>query len=352
MKRLVYFILVTLFVASISLLSCKKDEPSTTVVKTGKIAGYVYSKKGTTLGAVKVFIQDNPSYSTYSNKDGFFTLTAPLGTHKLVIQSGNGHIFMSVINVTVIENQTLTLPSQQTILNQVGNLAYIVGYYDKIQTIIIDSLGYTATQLQISALDTFSNISGFQAIFLNCGKSGMLDSLKYANLSNFVSNCGSIYASDWAVEYLCGDGNVKSFSQRTKDYKANLSFKQTTTCTPKIGGFINDSLLCTMKTGQSGFIDSIDIISPAIQTLLGKTKMTIHYDLGAWEVIQQLGPQFTVLLQDNNLATNYGPLAVLLHYGSNCTQGGNILYTTFHNEPQTGVSPDVQKILQYFILNL
>jgi hypothetical protein len=138
---------------------------------------------------------------------------------------------------------------------------------------------------------------------------------------------------------------------RIKGGNNPIMVKQTNTCIPKIGGFINDSLLCTMKVGQIGYIDSVDIVSPALQILLGKTKMRIHYDLGSWEVIQQLGPQFTVLLQDNTL-TNYGPLAVLLHFGGTCTQGGNILYTTFHNEPQTGVSGDVQNILQYFILNL
>ncbi|NVN93698.1 MAG: hypothetical protein HXX18_00300 [Bacteroidetes bacterium] len=351
MKKLMIFFFVTVFVASIGLLSCKKDD-SSPALKTGVVSGYVYSKKGIKLGAVKIFVQDYPSCATVSNMNGYFSFAVPVGAHKLVIQSGSGHIFMSVINVNITENQAVLLTPQQTVLNQVGNLAYVAGYYDKIQTIIIDSLGYSATQLQISALDSFSNISGYQAIFLNCGKSDLLDSLKYSNLASFVANCGSIYASDWAVEYLIGDGNNKSFSQRTKDYNAHLSLKQTNTCAPKIGGFINDTILCAMKTGQSGYIDSIDIISPAIQTLLGKTKMTIHYDLGAWYVIQQLGPQFTVLLQDNNLATSYGPLAVLCHYGITCNQGGNILYTTFHNEPQSGVSPDVQKILQYFILNL
>ena len=349
-KSVISLFLVTIFVASISLFSCKKDEISPSG-KTGRVAGYVYSKKGTTLGAVKVYVQDNPAYTTYSNSKGYFNLSAPVGTHKLVIQSGNGHIFKSVITITVLENQTLSLSPQQTILNQVGSLAYIYGYYDKIETIIIDSLGYTATQLQISALDSLSILSGYQAIFFNCGKISVLDSLKYANLSSYVFNCGSIYASDWAVEYLTGDGNYKSNITRTKGTNSHLMPKQTNTCNPLIGGFINDTLLCTMKVGQTGFIDSIDIVSPAIQTLLAKTKMTIHYDLGAWEVIQQLGPQFTVLLQDNT-PTNYGPLAVLMHYGVNCTQGGNILYTTFHNEPQSGVSPDVQKILQYFILNL
>jgi hypothetical protein len=350
MKKISILFLITIFIASISLFSCKKDD-STSVTKTGMVTGYVYSKKGGKLGAVKVFVQDNPVYSTYSNKDGYFALKTPVGTHRIVIQSGSGHIFMTLVTVTVTENVVTPLNKSQTILNQVGNLAYITGYYDKIQTIIIDSLGYSATQLQISALDSFSSISGYQAIFLNCGKSGNLDSLKYANLSHFVSNCGSIYASDWAVEYLTGDNNFKSAITRTKGGNTPIMAKQTNTCNPLIGGFINDTLLCTMKSGQIGYIDSVDIVSPALQILLGKTKMRIHYDLGGWEVIQQLGPLFTVLLQDNT-ATNYGPLAVLLHFGGNCTQGGNILYTTFHNEPQTGVSGDVQNILQYFILNL
>ncbi|MCX6232080.1 MAG: hypothetical protein NTZ33_11105 [Bacteroidetes bacterium] len=350
MKKFSILFLVTIFVASISMFSCKKDE-STSVTKTGTITGYVYSKKGGKLGAVKVFVQDNPIFSTLSNKDGYFALRVPIGTHKIIIQTGSGHIFMTVVMVNVTENGVTPLNKSQTTLNQVGSLAYITGYYDKIQTIIIDSLGYSATQIQISTLDSFANISGYQAIFLNCGKSGALDSLKYANLSHFVGNCGSIYASDWAVEYLTGDGNFKSSINRTRAGNSPVMTKQTNTCNPLIGGFINDTLLCTMKVGQGGYIDSVDIISPALQTLLGKTKMRIHYDLGAWEVIQQLGPQFTILLQDNT-PTNYGPLAVLLHYGGTCTQGGNILYTTFHNEPQSGVSGDVQNILQYFILNL
>ena len=351
MKKLFFSLfLVTIFVTSIYFISCKKD--NSTILKTGTVTGFVYAKNGSTkLGAIKVYLLDYPSVSTLTNKTGYFTLSAPVGSHKLVIQSGNGHLFKTIITINVTENKTLSLPPQQTVLNQVGNLAYIQGFYDKIETIIIDSLGYSATQIQVATLDSLSILNNYQAIFLNCGKSGMLDSLKYTNLKTFVTNCGSIYASDWAVEYLTGDGYYKNGMFRTKGFNSPATPKQTNTCNPLIGGFLPDSILCTMKVGATGFIDSVDIVSPAIQTLLGKTKMTIHYDLGGWEVIQQLGPQFSVLLQDNT-ATNYGPLAVLLHYNNNCTQGGNILYTTFHNEPQTGVSSDVQQILQYFILNL
>ena len=351
MKKIFFSLfLLTFIIALVNVTSCKKDDTST---KKGRIAGTVYSKNGLVkLGAVRVFLLDHPNITTLTDKNGYFLLEAPVGVHKLVIQSGNGHLFRTMLNVGVTENYTLQLTLSQTTLNQVGALAYIKGFYDRIETIIIDSLGYTATEIQVSTLDSMSILSNYQALFLNCGKSGMLDSLKYSNLQSYVNNCGSIYASDYAVEYLTGDGNLKGDFFRPKGGASIISPKQTNSCNPKIGGFITDSLLCTMKIGLAGYIDSVDIISPAIQTLLGKTKMRINYDLGGWEVIQQLGPQFTILLDDNTL-TNYGPLAVLQHYGpSTCTQGGNILFTTFHNEPQTGVSSDVQQILQYFILNL
>ena len=195
MKKLFYsIIIVATFVATIVFFSCNKDS---NIYLTGRISGNVYAKNGKTLlGAVKVYLQDNPSINTLTNKNGYFILSAPLGIHKLVIQTGNGNLFKTIITVNVIENKTIFLAPQLTILNQVGNLAYIKGVYDRIETIIIDSLGYSATQIQISTLDSSNKLASYHAIFLNCGKYGTLDSNKYKNLKTFVSNCGSIYASD------------------------------------------------------------------------------------------------------------------------------------------------------------
>jgi len=40
------------------------------------------------------------------------------------------------------------------------------------------------------------------------------------------------------------------------------------------------------------------------------------------------------------------------YVGSCQGNGGTIYYTTFHNHVQGAVSPDMQKMLEYFILNL
>ena len=45
----------------------------------------------------------------------------------------------------------------------------------------------------------------------------------------------------------------------------------------------------------------------------------------------------------------YGPL--MLRNSTYSTNGGNIYFTTFHNEPN-GVGADVELMLQYVILNL
>jgi hypothetical protein len=55
-----------------------------------------------------------------------------------------------------------------------------------------------------------------------------------------------------------------------------------------------------------------------------------------------------LIINDGNL---FGPLALRSDPFSP-EYGGIIFYTTFHNETQGTISPDVQKILQYFILNL
>lgn len=344
--------LLALFLATaVVIFSCSKDEEDEILnVPQGKISGKVYSKSGKPMAGIRVFISEYPQFHTMSIKDGSFTLSAPEGKHTLVLQGGKGNIFQTILSVNVKSNQSITLTQSQTVLTQIGNLAYIKGAYDRIETIIIDSLGYMATELFITDLDSLSKLQPFQAIFLNCGKSGMLDSLKYANLENFVTGCGSIYASDWAVEYLTGDGNFKGQIHREHGSGAAIP-KTPGNCVPKIGGFIPDSSLCTSKSGSSGIIDSIDIVYPALQVLLGKTKMSIHYDLGIWEVINLLNPNYITLLQDNT-ATNYGPLAVWIQYNTTCTKGGNIVYTTFHNEPYGGTSPDVMQILQFFIVNM
>ncbi|HQI71251.1 MAG TPA: hypothetical protein PLT47_10905, partial [Bacteroidales bacterium] len=232
---LAIFIAVFVFIFS----SCKKDntdDPPATV-KTGYVTGKVIAKNGTTpIPNASIFVDaDGEIYLTKSAVDGTFTLQAPIGEQVLNIQTGGGNIFRAQYPVSIAENQTTTMPTGTLKLLQADSLAYIHGLYDNIQVIIQDSLGYSVHEIFVSDLSNLSLLETYGAIFLNCGKQGVLDSLKYQNLLTYVQNGGSLYASDWAVEYLTGDGNYKSNGHAHEPYGIKA------TCPNGLpGGFIDD----------------------------------------------------------------------------------------------------------------
>ncbi len=347
-------------VAAVALLlaACKKDKEDTTpqtppAVVDAFITGRVHTPTDIAVGAATV---KAGIYQTQTDKDGMFSLNVAAGDYTLTIQTGSGHIFRTEIPVSIAAKQTIVLTDPQTLLSQIKPLAYIPGAFDEIETIITVDLGYAATAIAISDLDNLAYIKDFGGMFFNCGAPGSLDSLKYTNLSDYVNYWGSIYASDFAVEYLTGDGNWRltsaSSTQTThKNHAHEEGFSTMTTCnTPMVGGFLPDSVLCTSKSGSTGMVTHADIYDANIITLLGKDSIDIYYNLGGWEKISVVDAPFTTIIEDNSVTAN-GPLATSCDLNGTVA-GGKIFYTTFHNHPQGGISPDVKNILQYFILNL
>lgn len=398
MKKRLFTLAMFIAIFTFVFTSCKKDtdDPVNTAVKTGYVSGKVLAPNGNTpIRNAVVFVDANGEiYLTETAVDGTFTLTAPIGEQVLNIQTGGGNIFRSQYNVSISENTTTTVPVGTLKLLQAENLAYIYGAYDNIQA-VIDSLGYTADEITVDDLSNLTLLETYGAIFLNCGKQGLLDATKYQNLLSFVQNGGSLYASDWAVEYLTGDGNFKSIGNSHEPYGIKA------TCPAGLaGGFIADSTLCTSKVGPATIVNDAQITAQDLTDYLGITTLDIEYDLGGWEVIQLIDDPWEVIIQDN---TTYGPLAVRYYmppsaksakdlleqgwitichippgnpanahtitisinawpahqahgdYEGSCEAlgyGGVIYYTTFHNEVQHTISNDVQNILQYFILNM
>ncbi len=393
---LAIFIAVFVFIFS----SCKKDntdDPPATV-KTGYVTGKVIAKNGTTpIPNATVFIDaDGEIYITKSSVDGNFTLQAPIGQQVLNIQTGGGNIFRAQYPVSIAENQTTTVPTGTLKLLQADSLAFIHGLFDNIQVVIQDSLGYSVHEIFVSDLSNPALLETYGAIFLNCGKLGALDSLKYQNLLTYVQNGGSLYASDWAVEYLTGDGNYKSTGHAHEPYGIKA------TCPNGLsGGFIADSTLCTTKSGPATMVHNAQIVAQDLIDYLGINTLDIEFDLEGWEVIEHIDIPWEILIQDNN---SLGPLAARIYptpspnkslqrmldqgwvtichippgnpanahtitvsvnalpahlahgdFVGSCESvgyGGVIYYTTFHNEVQSSTSNNVQRILQYFILNM
>jgi hypothetical protein len=373
--------------------ACKKDKnDDQPAITTGKVLGKVMAPNGTTaIPMANVFVDvAGEIYFTHTSSSGEFTLDVPAGAQTLYIETGNGNIFRTVMNIDVPADGQLNIPVGTLKLQQTANLAYIAGAYDNIQDILINQLGYTADELTVADLDNLPLLQSYSGLFLNCGKSGILDANKYANLLSYVNGGGSIYASDWAVEYLTGDGYVKSSPSHVN------SGLPKTTCTPEVGGFIEDSLLCTDKIGPGMTITGASILPSDLQAYMGVSTIDVVYDLGAWEQILDLDtPPWEVLISD----PTYGPLAIRMTFegtgskngskqewvtichippgnpsnahtitiaasalpahlahgdmiGSCEGNGGTVYYTTFHNHAQGTISPDMYKMLEYFILNL
>jgi hypothetical protein len=391
-------------------IGCKKDkeEELSSQSKNGKVEGVIYSGNGEVpLAAVKVFVDvEGEVYLTQTDKAGKFSLSCPAGDHLLYMHSGDGKLFFNTTNISVKTGQTSTLSGGSTVLTQQGALAYIPGYYDDIQS-IVTFLGYSIDEIAVPDLLDLNTLEQYDAIFLNCGMDGQLEGQMYQNLETYLSGGGSLYASDFAVEYLTGDGNINNMTPHHHDNVEEFELHKT--CVSQQGGFVPNNMLCTQKQGVSGMLNNVDVVDNDIQLVVGNNNMDINYNLGGWEVIRNLGSEFDVLIDDN---TNYGPLAVrsngtapwaqsssggnnngggnngnsnnqfvtICHippgnpgnpqtitisvnalqahldhgcYVGSCQgDGGQVFYTTFHNSPQSGVSQDVTNILQYFIMNL
>lgn len=392
MKKSYLFIVMLLFAF---LVSCTGEEtytqPETSVaaLQTGKLSGKVMSQNGSKpIGGASVFTFDDQYkiYYTTSDASGNFILDAPVGNQTIYIQTGNGSNFRTEVTATVKNNETVNLDASQTKLTQVAKIAYVKGSYDKIED-IIQTLGYTATEITNADLANMNTLAQYDIVFLNCGSRkysqyASLYPLIETNLGIFVANGGSIYASDWDVSYLVG-GN---------DNTNNCSLA---------GGFIPDTKLCSKNTGSSGMVPGT-INSPALATALGFNTLNIDYDLGAWQKIINYDPAYwevlvketssndALMLRTNHFTSTNVPntpignaptsqfvtmcvtlpsnvqititvpqaaVPFLVALGatvgpcSGASNSGYIYYTTFHNHA-TGNIGNAGSILQYVILNL
>ena len=374
------------------LISCKKDQMSEPTEAVGIIKGKIVTANNiTAVKVATVFTQSNGKvYITHTDATGSFVLEAPAGNRHLTIQTGDGSLFRTEMDVVITEGQTTEIAAQAVKLNQVATLAYIPGIYDKMENILIDSMGYTATPITWAMVNSLSNITAYDAIFINCteeSEMAPITTITDTNLADYVANGGSLYVSDWADRCLVG-------KHATSSDPCNIE---------RLGGFIADSLLCVRRTGTSGSVLNAPITSASLQTYLNKSSIDeIIYNLVAWEVINSVNTNFWETMVTNPLGnpllirTNQytNPTRGTLNIGSsanngysqvcitgtgnqyftltvkdsdvsallsngasmgmcdNTTDAGRIYYTTFHNEPNGHIGADIKNILEYVILNL
>lgn len=381
-------ILSLLLFAFLSIISCSKDDNQTFEEPSGIVLGKVNTINNLKpVGGALVFVFDdkNEIHYTYTDSNGDFSLKSPIGNRKIHIQTGGGSNFRTEIDVDVVQNQSLEIDQSLTKLTQVANMAYVNGSFDNIED-IVTTLGYNIDMLTYSDLNNYSLMSQYDIIFLNCGSrpsNSINDNTVYTNLAKYVTNGGSLYASDWDVAYLTGGNN------------------NSTGCNMP-GGFIPDSTLCTTNNGSSGIISS-QITSNALGNALNFFTIDIEYDLGSWERISLYDNTFwevlvknpvndealmittnsfhDATLEDSPVGNNSNSWITLCHTFQDasippititvpqsiaaihlahgdvlgpCTgasNSGRIFYTTFHNHANANIG-NAGLILQYVILNL
>ncbi len=347
--RSYYILFLTLLSAGVLFTTgcSKKDDTYPSPGTTGTVAGKVTTPSGKEVSGATV---RSGSYSTKTNKKGEFILTLPTGANSLLIYTGSGRIFKTVLPVNLASGQNSILPQTQTVLKQILDLAYIPGSYDQIQTLISDSLGYNAVPISVSQLSALPTYSQYGGLFLNCGllSNENMDYNKYMNLMEYAMNHGSIYASDFAVECFTGDGNFRlSGPNNFKSHDHQTARNSSTTCiSPLIGGFIPDSALCTQKSGVVGYYSDAVILDQDMIAAVGNDSLDILYDLTAWEIVHSYDAPLAPFITHSSL----GVLALKADLNPQSSTG-NLYFTSFHTHPQ-GVSNEVEAILNYIILNL
>jgi len=184
---------------------------------------------------------------------------------------------------------------------------------------LLESLGagYKFTVVDEKTLADPTACARFDAIFLTCAKPGdrSLEARLSASLKGFVSNGGTLYASDLRFDIL------------------KAAFPE----------------LVDAETEAQGLKQNMraDVIPPELRELLGG-EIALHFDLDGWRPAAFRGESVTVYLKGSCRTTAglniEAPLLVKFPYGR-----GTVLFTSFHNEKQSSVLES--KLLNHLVLS-
>lgn len=238
--------------------------------------------------------------------------TTAVGTASAPIQLGNDP-HSNTVHFAVV---TGTFDSIDNVLTQVGIPEQVS--YDNNHT------GWVRYAQTDPLLGSPSELAKYNAVLINCGsdETGADNtSPLLTNLRNFVSNGGTLYASDWAYVFI------------EAGWPEYIDF------------FGDDNLAGSAREGFSGTINGT--VKGPLLTALPKSTINITFDLDAWVMIDKTpevaGKAVTVLIsgpRPSGDGTEY-PLMVQFPSGN-----GKVVYTSFHNEAQaTQDMVDVLKLI-------
>ena len=265
--------------------------------------------------------------SDITDENGSFTLQdIPFGTYTLDITKGS---FYASETVVINSESIQILPEQICLEPDSVNIAVLGGTFDSIEEILgdldiqydyYDSMSYPS---YITLLQTPSLLESYDIVFFNCGfgSTWLNHQLEInQNLYDYVVGGGSIYVSDWSY------------------YIFESTF-------PNAINFLGqDHDEYDVRNGMSGTVNSI-VHDSNLQHVAGTT-VPIHFENSSWAVAESTNA--TVLIEANvetwNGTQQNTPLAIQY------TNGGNAIFTSFHNDEQ--ITETMKNILIEFIYSL
>ena len=309
----------------------------------GAIEGKVCAPSGGLwlAGADVWVVQGGAQDATTTDNVGHFLLGGvDAGTQTLHVQKGS---FSTQQQVHVVANQTTQLPTPVCVGAASAHVAVVTGN-DKIESILAGA-GITDVTLYGSntgSAGTMQDLLGnptllatYDVVFIDCGDfsstsfSGTGD---VANLKAYVQGGGSLYASDWAYDWI------------DQAFPGEIDF------------YGNDATLKAARAGDQANVSG-NVVDTALATALGHPTLAIDYAYGKWGVAQSVSSGVKVLVTGDVAITDPStsahstltgaPLAVQFQVGTN---GGSVVYTSFHNESQS--TQDMDTALAYMVFQL
>lgn len=338
----------------------------------GSIKGKTCAPSGEPLAAADVTISGvdcdgNPfELTTRTGTDGTFEITdVPSGNHELEVTTGS---FASTRMVIIQKDQVtdLTSAAEKVCLDQNVEIAVISGAYDHVEGVLAAlNLDFTTvggdSGAQYDATKAFLSdpaaMAMYDLIFINCGDlEGQIAIDSFGdpqlrmtinnNLRTYVQGGGSLYVSDWSHTLLEG-----AFPDMI-DFHGNDSAQES-------------------RKGYAPQTIAADVLTQDLVTLLGTNMATIEFPHmpptvvnNNWVVVDAAGTGSIAHLAGDAKLCGEGSLFEPCPASSDVQadspllvthqdpSGGNVVFTTFHNERQSALNQDMEKILRFLIFQL
>ena len=302
--------------------------------------------------------------ATADAKGAYQFSNVPPGTGTVTVIKGS---FQTQLSVSVVGGKILDLSqagSDRCFKASGVKIAVIKGDADAIEQ-LLDDLGFAwdgyesngATSTGAKLLGDAKKLGGYDVLFIDCSSTleGIFTSANkanmVANLQAFVAAGHSLYASDWAWQFV-----EAAFPNAIDFYGDDTSTKKSTT-KPDLTAGPRQGPGPTLKEKQAGagaFVMSGTIVDSGLAAVLGKASTAIYEDLGTWVVMQTAGSGASVEIEAavKDGANDWGTVPLVVRFPSG---KGQVVYTSFHNiavKDAGAPVDDIHAILTYLVFTL